>query len=232
MSSIFTHAFTAAKPDVAWDRNTMYADTSASGIVIDDFAYKMPPGSKTIEFWNYGKGVSGPEYAFFMYPDSVNRVSSHLYWHGDGAIYFDNGDLSNGDLSNGGRLSVPGGAGYSDGQWTHFAYVVDTDDNHMSVYANGVQIGRTNSSRVFVPNSTSMQFKIGGQQGLRHDALVGEFRIWDHARTTVQVQSTMNLSLNSKRQGLVGCWRMDDAVSVGDTVLDRSGNKYHGIVTS
>ena len=53
---------------------------------------------------------------------------------------------------------------------------------------------------------------------------MSQLRYWNVARTQPQIQLSMAEGVPANKQGLVGCWLLDDGV--GTTAKDSSGNNY------
>jgi hypothetical protein len=61
------------------------------------------------------------------------------------------------------------------------------------------------------------------------NGIIDEFRIWNVARTDIEIQATMNQSLNGNEPGLVGYWKFDEGT--GSTTADLSSNGNDGTIS-
>lgn len=125
----------------------------------------------------------------------------------------------------------------NDGNWHHVAVVWDYDGNASGtgrIYVDGVD--RTNTlyqhSGRYLNRGT---FKIGApnrnETTTSFDGLIDDVRIWNVARTALQVASFRNSCLSGNESGLVAYYDFEEGE--GSTRLyDRSRNDYHGTLVN
>ena len=120
------------------------------------------------------------------------------------------------------RLSLSGAnviwdiPGINDGNWHHLAvsYIGGTDNTSgMTAYMDGIVLSQS-SSITAVPDTTGDAVRIGASldNPAGTDLFNGnieEVRVWNTARTGVQINSTMNTELSGLESGLVGYWNLD-----------------------
>lgn len=120
----------------------------------------------------------------------------------------------NGSARNGGEIPP--------GQWTHVAVVFDGANRRH--YINGEQAAAfpesgpltTSTAEVRIGSDVSWQFTPSGA--------IDEVRLWNVARTTAQLRSTINQRLHSPQAGLVAVWSpVDDEVGARDGILLGAG---------
>ena len=154
---------------------------------------------RTLEYWNQS---AGPGWGNFMF-------------HADGAgAFFAGWNTSSGDRANtsNGTLSV--------GTWAHVAIVVKK--NQTSIYINGSRRSYCTSSKYSgVGGFGDLAFAHSNSVAPNgaQDAVYDEIRIWNVARTAVEIQACMNVEFTGSvvPQGLI-------AYLKGDFIADKDGN--------
>ncbi len=103
------------------------------------------------------------------------------------------------------------------GHWYHVALVVDATNHIATMYINGVADGSVSFTSYADPRKTSAPLFIGARNyfgqnfGVENwDGKIDEVRIWNIARSSSQINSAMNHTLNGTETGLVGYWKFDD----------------------
>jgi hypothetical protein len=112
-------------------------------------------------------------------------------------------------------------------EWVHLAGV--RDQRTIRIYVNGVLEG-TLDTGYDAPLNDANTIDIGGFPG-HHRYFAGmmdEVRIWEVARTTSQIRSTMCRRLTGTEAGLVGYWRYDGIGGV--TAEDSSPSANHAVL--
>ena len=102
------------------------------------------------------------------------------------------------------------------GKWAHLAGTYD--GSTLKFYVNGVLQSSIASSAGPIADITS-NFMTNFSP-----AYMSQLRFWNVARTQSQIQQSMAEGVPSNKQGLVGCWLLNDGV--GTTAKDSSGNNY------
>lgn len=99
------------------------------------------------------------------------------------------------------------------GYWHHIGVVFDTVNETITIYMDGYQDktcpAKGIANKLFVNN---VKPTIGIADNLRHSAMNGyidEVRVWDHARSAVQIQSALATRLNGTESGLLGYWSFE-----------------------
>ena len=115
--------------------------------------------------------------------------------------------------------------------WYHVAVVISAGDlNNGTLYVNGV-IENTFTTATRPDNTASGQFSIGQEwdnpsPSEFFSGYIDEVRIWNVARSQVEIQSTMNTTLAGNEAGLVAYYQMTDGSGI--TLTDNSGNGNAG----
>ena len=99
------------------------------------------------------------------------------------------------------------------GEWSHIAVTYDNGD--VTTYLNGVQIDfYDGSGTIGDSHATLDEFRIGGRQNnplnQSFDGRIADVRIWDAARTGVDIAADMNTTLTGSESNLVGYWKLDE----------------------
>lgn len=112
--------------------------------------------------------------------------------------------------------------------WTHLAGV--WDGSQLRVYINGVLDGTTTlSTGAF--NATTNPVRIGASLLTESwDGSLDEIRIWNVARTGVEIASYMNSCMNGTAANLLALYDLEEGG--GSTVTDRAGNGYNGTLVN
>ncbi|MDB4105073.1 T9SS type A sorting domain-containing protein [Salibacteraceae bacterium] len=101
------------------------------------------------------------------------------------------------------------------GQWTHVAFVLDNGTGYL--YVNGVQEGTGSLSTVNTPsgnaNMTIGERVSGGS--IPFDGFIDEVRIWDYARTQVEIANDMNNEFCTPPPGLVSYFKLNQGIAQG-----------------
>ena len=102
------------------------------------------------------------------------------------------------------------------GKWAHLAATYD--GKSLIIYVNGIQQGI-----VACPNGPIADPNYNFATN-NSSAYMSQLRYWNVARTQAQIQLSMAEGVPANKQGLVGCWLLDDGF--GTTAKDSSGNNY------
>ena len=159
-------------------------------------------------------------------PEISNR-SYALWLRNDGRIQFassPNGEAEKFAFSPPGSITL--------NEWHHVAGVVDTSQNIVKIYIDGVMVG-SNDFRGN-PNiyGSSLPVRIGGsheEEWVTHASFVGQIdrvSVWDIALTEGEIRSNMNARLKGEEPGLVAYWEFDEEME--GHIPDASPNKSDG----
>lgn len=114
--------------------------------------------------------------------------------------------------------------------WVHVAVRFDLD--YIDIFLNGAKISNIESSgSVGDVDPANNQLIIGDRQqdvfNLPFKGKMDEFRLWDIARSDVQIQDKMMSKLQGDESGLVVYYRFDEVDKPCD-VVNGTENDYHG----
>ena len=112
--------------------------------------------------------------------------------------------------------------------WYHVA-AVQTGDSIL-VYLNGEL--KVNAHNIYAPDTQS-PLRIGQYLGYPHLQLglhgdIDEFRIWNYARASDEIQTSMHMKLFGDEEGLVGYWDFEEIDN--STVPDKTSYNNDGII--
>jgi hypothetical protein len=112
-------------------------------------------------------------------------------------------------------------------RWYHVAGTYD--GNTMRLYLDGSLLKSKNVGSYTLGNSKPLYFGYMDNYWFpyRLTGLMDEVRIWDYARTTTEIQETMNRSLSGAEAGLVGLWNFDEPL-MSQNVIDSTANNNDG----
>ncbi len=106
------------------------------------------------------------------------------------------------------------------GRWYHMACVYDGSNEIL--YINGVEEGRANVGSDTI-NQDSNPLMIGRLSTEYTDGQIDEVRIWDVARSEVEIEGNMNSEVDVNSSGLVGYWKFNE----GSGVLTHDATSNH-----
>ena len=116
--------------------------------------------------------------------------------------------------------------------WHHIAGVVDTENDIIKLFIDGIEAGSRDFKDVKSIYNSKLPLRIGWTQEeidthASFNGLIDEVRIWNIARTAIEISSDMNRQLNEDEPGLVGYWKFDEETE--GRIFDTSRNKNDGI---
>ncbi|RKU12736.1 hypothetical protein C6501_10670 [Candidatus Poribacteria bacterium] len=116
--------------------------------------------------------------------------------------------------------------------WHHIAGVVDTENDIIKLFIDGIEAGSRDFKDVKSIYNSKLPLRIGWTQEeidthASFNGLIDEVRIWNIARTAIEISSDMNRQLNEEEPGLVGYWKFDEETE--GRIFDTSRNKNDGI---
>ncbi len=191
-------------------------------------------GDMTIEAWVYWEGANA----------TTNTIISRSFNTGENAdqdIFYRFGIGSTGNVVdffevNGTDYGVSSVRSIEAGVWTHVAMVRDATNLTEEFYINGDFAGRSSLSETPADGThPGQEVWIGNRFGasIFFDGIIDELRIWDVARTSVEIQADFSsaVSLSGNETGLVGYYRFDQTGNF-DGLPDRSINNNDGVLTN
>lgn len=179
------------------------------------------PGPITLEAWVRPRTL-GP----------LQNVLAHGYTDDGSAEIFLRlvfGLYQAGATGNGMGTGVSGSIPPGDlGQWVHLAGVYD--GSSWTVYRNGEQLTTTpNAPNTVVAMNKPWAIGARGGGGERFfNGSLREVRLWQGARSPMQLQAEMNNTLRGDEPGLMGYWPLNEGE--GTTAKDLSRNKNDGTI--
>jgi hypothetical protein len=121
---------------------------------------------------------------------------------------------------------------FPENQWVHVAVTYSAEGGALRLYVDGTQRAEACGAKEPSGGPTAIGRHYGGS--CWYKGIVDEVRIWDHARSAVQIADAFNAELAADdRVGLIGYFRMNQGEAGGDNtgephVIDDSGNGNHG----
>jgi hypothetical protein len=113
-------------------------------------------------------------------------------------------------------------------QWVHVALTYDAATSTLTMYKNGVQIA-VNTSAPGYSDGGFFSISGHGHTGCNWKGQIDEVRLWDHARSITDLQSTKNTTLTGNESGLIAYYNFEDGG--GSTILtDVTGNGHDGVL--
>ncbi len=119
------------------------------------------------------------------------------------------------------------------GTWHHVALSYNQATSTMTGFLDGVATATTVGTRT-PPATGQLYYALGPSDGTNlgsganFNGLIDEFRVWNVARTQVQIQSTMSQTLSGTELGLVADYRFNESSGLG--VFDLTPNGYTGFI--
>ncbi|NCR21969.1 MAG: hypothetical protein GPJ27_08630, partial [Microcystis aeruginosa L111-01] len=170
--------------------------------------------SLTIEAWikvkNFGdwdgivtQGTNSSPFAMQLWSDgSLRFTASGVSWNSDKKIVVN--------------------------EWHHVSVTYDKTANFLTFYINGEVAGTKDNVNINLWKSNEPLIigadLPGGDEFF--DGSLDEVRVWNIARTQVQIQANLSQKLSGNEQGLVGYWNFEE--TSGNTVNDLTANKNNG----
>ncbi|HEX4948950.1 MAG TPA: LamG-like jellyroll fold domain-containing protein [Blastocatellia bacterium] len=194
-------------------------------------------GAITMEAWINPKALTGIQYIIFH--DEKVRENFSLRLMGKVFLRIREGNYEVGSFQPGAAEIVATAAAPTGdvNTWVHLAGVYDDVAKRWLLYRNGVEIGRADSAVGAVPLNNSWvlgaQIDTAASLGLglftsstAKELFFGqmdEVRIWNVARSSVDINADKNRRLRGNDIGLVGCWRFDDGLARDHSVQRNDG---------
>ena len=159
-------------------------------------------------------------------PEISNR-SYALWLRNDGRIQFAASPRGEAEKF---AFSPPGSITLN--KWHHVAGVVDTSQNIVKIYIDGVMVGSNDFRENPNIYESSLPVRIGGsheEKWVTHASFIGQIdnvAVWDVALTADEIRSNMNARLKGNEPGLVAYWEFDEETE-GD-ISDAASHKSNG----
>ncbi|MBN1900297.1 choice-of-anchor D domain-containing protein, partial [Candidatus Sumerlaeota bacterium] len=116
------------------------------------------------------------------------------------------------------------------GQWYHIAGTYD--GSYLRIYINGIlqKSAQNTTGYSYSPNNTySVTIGDGTQYNYREfDGKIDDVRIWNVARSQIDIQDNMNKALVGNEPGLAAYWRLDEGS--GTMAYDSTINANNGVL--
>jgi len=188
---------------------------------------ELPPGifdhltEATVEAWMKCDALNQPDQwnTLFTYG---NGMASHLWLGVHNRSAFRAGIYLNFNQADFRELMVSNGV--RSGEWIHVAF--STGPAGQRLFVNGV-LRETNSLKggfATIPKGSLHSLgHLAGGNGLRGQ--FDELRVWDGARTEIQIRENLLRRLVGNEPGLVGLWNFDDPTNPG---RDATAGAHHG----
>ena len=197
-------------------------------VMIDDHPSLNPSAQITLEAWVYSEQMDRGSWQEFIMKGGNSSSEPRQYYirprRSEGRLEFrlhDTSDNSEGESSD---------SMLTNGVWHHVAGTYDGEE--IRIYINGILQG-SDSVRFMIQSSDQpLTFgRLGSISAEYFSGRLDEVRIWNTARSHIQLKTTMDDTLGpayytSEDSGLVGYWRFDEAE--GDSVRDLSLYGNHG----
>ena len=116
--------------------------------------------------------------------------------------------------------------------WYHIACVIDPKNDSMKLFIDGIEVGNIGFRGEKKLYESRLPLRIGWtheEERPTQSSFVGqidEVRIWNIARTAIDIYSDMNRKLNGDEPGLVAYWKFDEETD--GNIFDTSPNKNDG----
>lgn len=114
-------------------------------------------------------------------------------------------------------------------RWQHIAATYD--GSNMRIYIDGIERVTKSASGSITVFSEPLQIGKSHLANVDFDGRVDEVRIWESARTQVEILAAKDVELQGNETGLVGYWNFNDGIE--STLLnDQTSNGYDGVLTN
>lgn len=200
-----------------FDGTNDYVQTSFGGV--------LGTANRTFEAWvNIDSNATSNRAILDYGLNAVGSRNTFVVQNSSGRIGFLSGGTNANIFSANNSISA--------GQWTHVAFVLNNGTGYL--YVNGTQVGTGNLSTVNTPtgnaNMTIGQRVAGGS--IPFPGAIDEVRIWNVARTQMEIQRDRNTELCSAT-GLVAYYRFNQGTAGGNnagltSLPDQSGGGNNG----
>ncbi|NEO85305.1 MAG: LamG domain-containing protein [Spirulina sp. SIO3F2] len=187
-----------------------------------EFSKGLPSIDKaiTIEFWSKGSSQLSKYTSIFEAYNAQDTRVLNIHLPHNQIIYWDAGNDNGYD-----RIYKTATSAEYQGSWVHWAFVKDSVAGKMLIYRNGEIWHEESGKNKALPNVA--KFVIGAYVNTNHkwSGALGEFRIWNIARSQTEIKAKMNVALTGSESNLVGYWPLRDG-----TAKDYSSHKNDGTI--
>ncbi|SKB12717.1 hypothetical protein PL11201_420057 [Planktothrix sp. PCC 11201] len=175
----------------------------------------------TVSFWAKG-GVSLPKMTSIICATNASNqtvLNIHFPWS-DGVIYFDCGA----DTTGADRISKAAQTTEYKGVWVHWAFTKNATTGEMKIYRNGTLWHSGTGMKKPLTKAEICHLGKYVSANYCYDGTVSDFRIWNKARTDIEIQADMRQRLTGKEPNLVAYYPLNKIES--GKVLDLVTNNY------
>ena len=194
----------------------------------------QPVSALTVEAWTLAEETTSvslpqPIVSKGRAPSSV----SYAFWFQNGEVAFQIEGTSGASKAT--TVSVVKVSEPSRGAWHHIAGTWDGDTQTQRLYIDGIPRAERQTPFEAVAYNSSAKFFIGGQDtdgdnmsDAEMSGEIDEVRVWNVARSTRDIQLSMNQKLRGNEEGLSAYWQFDDGNT--DVATDSTGNGNIGLL--
>jgi len=158
----------------------------------------IPETNLTVEFWFNTSSANGGLFA--------TQRNSRSSGENDRHVYLEDGSLKQRVWNN--EIITSANAGFDDGTWHHYAMVIEQGvgqkmyvDGQLEASGGKDRSERTNQNRFSIGYSNDKGW-FNGQ--------IDDVRVWNAARTEVEILAYKDILLTGDELGLIGYWRLDE----------------------
>ncbi len=172
-------------------------------------------------------GVSDPYNMLYVLRIFSNKAIGLFWEYGDGI---------NVDIRSSATANV------NSDEWHHYAAVRDVSAMEVTFYIDGIQLGDAISYSNNPDGGSLGTFTIGAEYQIfttplgyqkYFDGKIDEVRVWNAARTEIQIRDTICKTLAGDEDNLVAYYRFDQENTAGQTTLyDLTANGNNGTLTN
>lgn len=184
--------------------------TNDYGVVADDPAFDLSSGSFTVEATVYANNLSASGWHWLVNHGTSNSDLDYLLGFENARPLFSIRSRAT-VLKSDDKLIA--------GRWYHIAGVVDSENSLVSLYVDGVLVkqgalkgsGVATQGNLFIGARESLGSGIGTEF---FNGFIREVRLWNHARSAMELQQTIGTLLGGAESGLVGYWPLSDGEGI------------------
>jgi hypothetical protein len=187
--------------------NAMFSD--GDDYIETNVELKLSNTSFTFEFWS-NRTTLNLNQVIFAHAQTENNACLHAgYRVGNGFFvdFYENQILVEDQIDK--------------NEWVHWAFSYDNATRQRKIYRNGVLAASDTSSSDYYGNGSIKMFSYASL-GNYFRGKLDEFRIWDHARSTEQINANLHKTLNGDEAGLQLYYDFD--VSQGNRIMNLAAN--------